>query len=110
MGLDDSGTHSYDVDSRCSHLLVLLLGPSPSSVDGASELNVHCLQLAVILLIRLCTSTGPDVAHAGEAASCDMGAKVLYAFYTEGGQTDCFDFDSQTVLISIATCAATVAM
>lgn len=50
---------------------------------------------------------GPDVAHAGEAASYDIGAKVLYAFYTEGGQTDCFDFDPQTVLISTATCAAT---
>ncbi|KOS39815.1 hypothetical protein ACN38_g9337 [Penicillium nordicum] len=50
---------------------------------------------------------GPDVAHAGEAASYDIGAKVHYAFYTEGGQTDCFDFDPQTVLISTATCAAT---
>lgn len=50
---------------------------------------------------------GPDFANTREAAFCDMGAKVLYAFYTEGGQMDCFDFDSQAVIISTATRATT---
>ncbi|KAJ5163582.1 uncharacterized protein N7500_005412 [Penicillium coprophilum] len=55
---------------------------------------------------RLCesdTSMGPDFAHTGEAAFCDMGSKVLYAFCTEDGQTDCFDFDSQSVSTGTAT-------
>lgn len=69
MCLDNPGTHSYDVDSRCSPLnrkppLVLVLCPSPSSVDGASGLNVHCLQLVV----------GSGFAHTKEAALCDMSA------------------------------------
>lgn len=57
--------------------LVLVLDPSPSSVDGASELN----------------AMGSDSAHTKEAAFCDMSAKNLHALCTEGRNTDCFDFD-----------------
>jgi hypothetical protein len=49
---------------------------------------------------RLCesdSSMGPDFAHTGESLFCDMEAKVLYAFCTEDGKTDCFDMESQIV-------------
>lgn len=48
---------------------------------------------------RLCesdTSMGPDFAHTGENLFCDMEAKVLYAFCTDG-KTDCFDLESQSI-------------
>lgn len=49
---------------------------------------------------RLCesdSSMGPDFAHTGENLFCDMDAKVLYAFCTEDGKTDCFNLESQNV-------------
>lgn len=50
---------------------------------------------------------GSGSVHTKEAAFCDMGAKVLYAFYIKCRHADCFDFDLHTVLINTAIYAVT---